>query len=147
MPEPWTVVGSDGNAFIMSRDGPGIQSIRGRCRSRQSPFPAFHEALSSDDSLLDYAQKITAGLLRDHAGSSPVLEAVEPVALGSRKSIPGMLFSLRFSNEKGVSQVLYSATFIHRDDFCSLDFQAPVPFFLERDKPAFDAVLNSLRRR
>lgn len=147
VPEAWTVVGSDGNAFVLSRDGPGIQSIRGRCRSRQAPFAVFDEALSSDDSMVDHAQKISAGLLRSYAASAPKLEAVEPVQLGVRKAVPGLLFTLQFSNDKGVAQVLRSAFFMHRDAVCSLDFQAPGQYFVKRDRSAFAAVLSSLRRR
>lgn len=147
VPDGWTVVGSDGSAFVFSRDGPGIQTIRGRCRSRQAPFSKFPEALAADDSVLEHAQKVSAGLLRTYAAYGPKLVAVKPVDLVTRRAVHGIAVSLVFHNDKGVGQQLHSTSFIRRDTFCSIDFQVPNAYFAARDRPAYDSVIASLRRR
>lgn len=142
IPSEWVAMRSDGVAFLLSRDGPGIQSIRASCSSQDSPFDDLPEELNLTDHFLDRVQKISAGLQRAYAAYSPVV-----ISSGPSGSLGGVMITLEFRNDKGARQRLVSTSFLHNGRYCRIDLLTPAIHYYERDVQALQELLVSIRQK
>lgn len=132
---------SVGDAVLVSRDGPALQTLKITRRDLDKAFPQTKN-LASVDMLSSELADAVIGEIKSEVEAADILENA-PAQIDGAK---GVRIHFRYANKEGLrfDEVIYA--FVDPQGLYTLSYHAPTLYYFERDLAAFEKAVASFKR-
>lgn len=133
-----------GERVYVTRDGISVQQVVIAFHEHAKAFAATEQPSAADMLPSELADRYIAELRAGDENGLPSLEVLanSPTAIDDHT---GFALHLRYLSDSGLRYERLVAGFANETGFFTISYQAPTLHFFERDRAAFDTVVDSFR--